>query len=193
MPWPGWQTSRSGCRARSRPRGNQRSSWPTNPSFVDALALILISPAPVVFVASTDLEARRIIGIFLRRLGCTFVDRSRAVGSTAAVEGLANLLRRGHRLVIFPEGSISPGPGMRAFHLGAFAAAASAGCPVVPVGIRGSRDAVPPGTYLAHRGRVTVTVGLPIAPTGTDLGAQVELRDSARQAVAELSGEPDVS
>lgn len=176
------------------PEGKPAVIVANHPSFVDALALILISPAPVVFVASTDLEAHRIIGIFLRRLGCTFVDRSRAVGSTAAVEGLANLLRRGHRLVIFPEGSISPGPGMRAFHLGAFAAAASAGCPVVPVGIRGSRDAVPPGTYLlAHRGRVTVTVGLPIAPTGTDLGAQVELRDSARQAVAELSGEPDVS
>jgi len=158
-------------------------------SFVDALALLLASPDPVVFVASSDLERQPLVGSFLRRLGCAFVHRGEAERSVEEVERLANLVREGHRLVIFPEGSITSAPGLRPFHLGAFAVAAATGCPVVPVGIRGTRDIVRPGSRLPHRGDVTVAVGSPVMPAGDDFAARLQMARRARRAVADLSGE----
>jgi 1-acyl-sn-glycerol-3-phosphate acyltransferase len=162
-----------------------------HPSFVDGLVLVLASPSPLAFVTSTDMARHRMVGGFLRRLGCAFVERGQPEGSAGAVAGLASLAERGDRLAVFPEGSISPTPGLRPFHLGAFATAAAAGCPVVPVGIRGTRQVVRPGTYLPRRADVSVRIGAPIAPQGSGFLAQVALRDAVRAAVAELSGEAD--
>ena len=163
-----------------------------HPSFVDGLVMLLISPEPVVFVASTDLEHQRVVGSFLRRLGCVFVERGQADRSSEGIERLASALRSGRRLVIFPEGSITRAAGLRPFHLGAFVAATTAGCPVVPVGIHGTRDVVRPGSYLPRRAEVAVVVGSPLRPTGSGFAASVELRDSARHAIAGLSREPEV-
>ncbi len=162
-----------------------------HPSFIDGLVLLLVLATPAVFVASTDLERQPIAGSFLRRLGCTFVTRDQADRTAGAVAQIVAVLRGGQRLVVFPEGSITRAPGLRPFHLGAFAAAAGAGCPVIPFGIHGTRDVLRPGTLLPRRGAIRVRIGEAIFPAGNDFRAQVELRDRARRAVAELSGEPD--
>ncbi len=160
-------------------------------SFVDGLVVVLASPRPLAFVASTELERQPVVGTFLRRLGCVFVARGRAGRTTRAVEQLAAAVRAGRWLAVFPEGSITRAPGLRPFHLGAFATAVTAGCPVVPVGIRGTRNVLRPGSRQARRAAVAVVVGEAIASAGDGLGAQVALRDAARGAVAALSGEPD--
>ncbi len=162
-----------------------------HPSFVDGLALILASPGPLVFVASTDLERTWIIGSFLRRLGCVFVERGATGQSGEAVARLEAVVRSGRRLAMFPEGSISAAPGMRPFHLGAFVVAASSSCPVIPVGIRGTRDIVRPGTYLPHHADATISIGSPISSTGTDFAASIDLRDSAARVIAKLSERRD--
>jgi 1-acyl-sn-glycerol-3-phosphate acyltransferase len=159
-------------------------------SFLDGMLLLLASPRPITFVTSTELGRHAVVGPFLRRLGCVVVARGRAGRSAGTVEELTAAAAAG-LLAVFPEGSITRVPGLRPFHLGAFAAAVGAGCPVVPVGIRGSRNVLRPGTTLAHRGAVAVVVGDPVAPTGDGLRAQVALRDAARRTVAELSGEAD--
>ncbi len=162
-------------------------------SFVDGVLLVLAFRDPVALVASTDLGRQALVGSFLRRLGCAFVERGEPDRASGAIEELVRRVRAGERLVIFPEGSITRAPGLRAFRLGAFATATAAPCPVVPVGISGSRDVVRPGTYLARRGRITVAFGQPIAPEGSDFAAQIALRDRARRSIVELSGEPDLT
>ncbi len=157
-------------------------------SFVDALALVLALPGTMTFVTSSDMGRTPFIGSFLGRLGCVFVHRGEAERSAGDVRRMVGLIRAGHRLVVFPEGSIAPDAGLRPFHLGAFAAAAAAGCQVVPVGIRGTRDIVRPGTYLPHRAAAEVAIGSPIMPAGEGFAGEVELSDRARRAVAELSG-----
>ncbi len=157
-------------------------------SFVDALAIVLALPGTMVFVTSTDMGRVRLIGSFLRRLGCVFVHRGEADRSAEDVQEMTALIRAGHQLVIFPEGSIAPTTGLRPFHLGAFAVAATAGCPVIPVGIRGTEDIVRPGTSLPHRSAATITIGSPIIPTAEGFAAEIELSDRVRRAVAALSG-----
>lgn len=162
-------------------------------SFLDGLVLYVFLNEPVTFVSSTDMEYQFLLGRIMRGFGCVFVERGRAERSAASVEKLTDTIHSGHHVLIFPEGSISARPGLRVFHLGAFEAATSSDCPVVPVGIRGSREVLPPGSYRPHRGAVHVTIGEPIAAPGSDFSDRVALRDDVRAAIARLSGLEDSS
>ena len=161
-----------------------------HPSFVDGLVLILAMPDPVVFVSSTDFERKRLIGTFLRRLGCVFVHRGQPEESERDVGRLVELVRSGARLAVFPEGSMTVGGGLRHFHLGAFTVAVRARCPVVPVGINGTRAVLRPGSSRPRRGRVEVVIGQPQLPRGDDFAAQVALAQQVRQSIGALTGEP---
>jgi|GEM_PF-229654 len=158
-------------------------------SFVDGLVLYVFLDQPLTFVASTDMEHQFVLGRVMRGFGCVFVDRGRAERSAAAVEILKSTIRSGHHVLIFPEGSISARPGLRVFHLGAFETAAASNCPVVPVGIRGSRDVLRPGSFRPHRGTVRVVIGEPMMPMGSEFSDRVSMRDEVRDAIVRLCGE----
>ncbi len=163
-----------------------------HPSFVDGLAVLLAMPEPVVFVSSTDFEHQALAGTLLRRLGAVFVHRGRPEESERDLGRLVEVVRSGRRLAVFPEGSMTAGTGVRRFHLGAFSVAALAGCPVVPVGIRGTRQVVRPGSYLPRRASVEVVVGAPHTPTGQDFAARTKLAGELRRSISELVGEPEL-
>ena len=176
-------------------------SWPTegpyvavanHASFVDGLAVVLASPAPVAFVAGGELAHQRVAGPFLRKLGCAFVNEGTMQVRRAEAADIAAALVSGRRFAFFPEGSITRAPGLRSFRLGAFTTATDAGVPIVPVGIRGTRDVVRPGGRLPRRGTVHVVVGNAIEPPGRGWAATLALRDAARTAILALSGEPEL-
>lgn len=163
-----------------------------HPSFVDGLALVLAMPDPVVFVSSTDFERQPLAGTLLRRLGSVFVHRGRPEESAGDLELLVDVVRRGDRLAVFPEGSMTAGIGLRRFHLGAFTVAALAGCPVVPVGIRGTRQVVRPGSYLPRRAAVEVVIGAPQTAAGQGFADRTRLAEAVRRSISELVGEPEL-
>jgi len=160
-------------------------------SFVDGIVPILLSREPVVIVAGGELEHQRLAGPFLRGLGCEFV-RSTDDGGERNAERFARVLAGGSSLAIFPEASLSREPGLRRFHLGAFVMAVEAGVPVLPIGIRGSREIVRPGRRFPEPGHLGVHVGQPISPRGSGVRAAIDLRNRARATVLELSGEIDL-
>jgi hypothetical protein len=59
----------------------------------------------------------------------------------------------------------------------------------VPVGIRGTRDILKPGSFLPHPGEVRINIGAAIMPAGLDFSDRVVLRDQVRDAIARLCGE----
>jgi acyl carrier protein len=160
-------------------------------SFIDGLMLYVFLDQPLTFVSSTDLEHQFLLGRIMRGFGCVFVDRGRAERSAASVEQLVSTIRSGLHLLIFPEGSISADPGLRVFRLGAFEAATSSNAPIVPVGIRGSREVLHPGSFWPHPGAVRISIGEPVLPAGNEFSDRVVMRDRVRDAIAELSGEED--
>jgi 1-acyl-sn-glycerol-3-phosphate acyltransferase len=81
-------------------------------------------------------------------------------------------------------------PGLLPFRLGAFKAAVEAGCPVVPVVIRGTREVLPADTWRPRPGRIEVTVLPPLTVAGEGWREIVRLRDAARAAVAATLDEP---
>lgn len=163
-----------------------------HPSFVDGLALVLASPPPLTFVTSTDMGRVPLVGSFLRRLGCRFVTRGDPVRVPEEIASLAAGARRGERLVFFPEGSLAPVHGIRPFHLGAFAVAASSGATLVPVAIRGTGAILRPGSRMPHRGTVQLIVGDPATAPSPTLSEEAAAAASMRRQIAELSGEREL-
>lgn len=163
-----------------------------HPSWIDPLALASVMPESFRFVAAEVLEHQGLNGFVLRRLGHQFVERHEREHGVADAGRLAALVRSGQSLVIFPEGRLARAPGLRPFHMGAFAVAAQTGVPVVPVAIRGTRTILRPEHHFPRRGAVDIVVAEPIRASGTDWTAAVDLQRAARKAVLALSGEVDV-
>jgi 1-acyl-sn-glycerol-3-phosphate acyltransferase len=99
------------------------------------------------------------------------------------MEACREHLRRGSPVLIFPEGTRTKTGELQAFKDGAFRLAAEMRCPIVPIAVHGTGDALPKhGLVLRQRMRAAVEVLDPI-PAG-DLDADA-LRDAARAAIAQ--------
>ena len=163
-------------------------------SYLDGMILVAALPAPYSFVAKRELREQWVAGVYLRRLGAEFVERFATQQSAEDATRMAGAAAKGRPLVFFPEGTFTRMPGLLPFHLGAFAAAARARVPVVPVAIRGSRSLLRAGQWFPRRGALLVTIADPILPP-LDIpdifAAAINLRDGARAAILRHCGEPD--
>ncbi|HUF82402.1 MAG TPA: AMP-binding protein, partial [Burkholderiales bacterium] len=106
-------------------------------SYADAILLAALLPPDIKFVAKRELAAYP-AGPFLRRIGVRFVERFRTQRAIEDARELADGVRGGESQLLFPEGRFWRAPGLRQFHMGAFAAAAQSGRPVLPVALRGT-------------------------------------------------------
>lgn len=146
-----------------------RASLPARPcvfvanhaSYLDSLLLIRALPRPVAFVAKEELAAQPALRWLLLRMGAVFVARFDPERCTAVV---AEARRAERDFLFFPEGTFQRMPGLLPFHLGAFAAAAEAGMPVVPIALRGTRAVLHEADWLPRRGPLAVIVGAAILP-----------------------------
>ena len=101
-------------------------------------------------------------------------------------------LARGRRLMVFfPEGTIRREAGLMPFHLGAFVIAAEAGQPLVPAGIRGTREILRADTWFPLKGAVQVEIAAPVMPGEPGFSGALRLRAAARRTVLRLCREPD--
>jgi 1-acyl-sn-glycerol-3-phosphate acyltransferase len=163
-------------------------------SYIDGPVLTAALPARFGFVIKREMAAVPLAGALLRRLGSEFVDRfDRARGSSDARRVLRSAIQ-GDSLVFFPEGTFTPVPGLLKFHIGAFATAVRAGCPLVPAVVRGTRRALPPDGGLPRAGVIELEILSPLEPDELPVDeAALVLRDRARAAMLAALGEPDLT
>ena len=175
------------------PRGKPCVVVANHVSYLDSMVLAAMLPPTIGFVAKRELVEGPISGPFLRRLGTAFVERFDPAAGVADTVRMTDALKAGDTLVFYPEGTFDRMPGLRAFHMGAFVAAAEAGVSVVPAAIRGARSILRAGSSFPRRGRVTIAFSQPIIPDGTGWDAAVRLRRQSREAILENCGEPDLA
>ncbi|MDE2179908.1 MAG: AMP-binding protein [candidate division NC10 bacterium] len=161
-------------------------------SYADPGILLAALPVEFRFVAKAGLASYPFIGTVIRRVGYPTVERVDPAKRAAAAARTTALLRGGTSFLFFPEGTFFRSPGLLPFRPGAFKAAAEAGCPVIPIGLRGTRTFLPDGTWLPTRGPITVSIGAPILPQGSGWQDILRLRDLARIEIARLAGEEPV-
>jgi 1-acyl-sn-glycerol-3-phosphate acyltransferase len=161
-------------------------------SYLDGFVLVAALPIEFGFVAKVELKDYLTIRMLLSRMDVEFIERFDIERGVADARRVAQAAARGKSLLFFPEGTFQRMPGLLPFHMGAFVTSAEAGMPVVPVTIRGARSKLRSGSLLPRRGAVSVTVGKPITPKGSDWSAAIELRDAAREDILRHCGEPDL-
>ena len=161
-------------------------------SYMDAFALAAALPGEPAIVAKRELAQQLVAGSILRRLAIPFVERYDVSGSLTDAAMLGTLARDGRLLVFFPEGTFTRRAGLSGFYLGAFKVAAEAKLPVLPGIITGTRTLLRSNQWFPRRSAVSVDIGDPVLPAGTDFQAIVRLRDQVRQSMLERCGEPDL-
>lgn len=151
-------------------------------SIYDFPILITSIPFQLRIIAKASLGAFPILGWHLRYTGHLLIDRARAGRGT--LRSVAGLMRRGHSLIVFPEGTRSPDGKVLGFRRGLFRLAIEAGLPVVPVAVIGSRHVMPKGRLMTCPGQVELVVHAPLPTEELGRDEAGALAERARGAVA---------
>lgn len=103
-------------------------------SWLDVVALSAVQP--VRFLAKREIRTWPMIGMLAASAGTVFVDRERLTELPTAVDTMAEVLRDGGKINVFPEGTTWCGRAGGRWRPAAFQAALDAGAPVLPVSLR---------------------------------------------------------
>ncbi|PHE54497.1 lysophospholipid acyltransferase family protein, partial [Bacillus pseudomycoides] len=95
---------------------------------------------------------------------CVFMDRSNRRQSLQAIKDGIELLKNGHSIVIFPEGTRSKGREMGEFKAGSFHLAVKAGVAILPVTVDGTYKMFEANGNRMKPAHATVTISKPITP-----------------------------
>ena len=129
-------------------------------SIYDIPILFTTLPFQLRIIAKASLQRFPVLGWHLRYTGHLLVERDRP--GVAILTRVAGLMRQGHSLIAFPEGTRSADGRMSAFKRGLFLVAVEAGLPVVPVAVISSRHVMLKGRLMTCPGEVEVVVHEPI-------------------------------
>jgi 1-acyl-sn-glycerol-3-phosphate acyltransferase len=160
-------------------------------SFLDHYLLNAASPRVMWFLGKAEL-ASGVSGAVHRTLGMIPVERGTA--DLQVLDMVADLLRAGEAVGIFPEGTRSPTGELFRFRSGLSRLAASAGVPVVPVGLIGTADVWPRGAgpqlRPPRRGQLQVYFDRPVPAPVVTPKARRDLTNAVYERVAALCGQP---
>jgi 1-acyl-sn-glycerol-3-phosphate acyltransferase len=114
----------------------------------------------------------------------------RHTADRAALKWSFDLLKAGHGLIIFPEGTRIESGVLGPPEPGAGFLAQKAGCPVLPVGLTGTRECLPKGARWPRRTKVSIMFGKPFLvlskrADGTRV-SHAEASEAIMLAIAEL-------
>ena len=156
-------------------------------SMYDVPVLISGMPGEVRFLTKKSLFRIPIFGWALHASGFIPVDRQDRRSGRRAMDDAARLLERGVSVMIFPEQTRSPDGRILPFRRGAFLIARRAGVPIVPIGVRGTRDIRPKGSYWVRPGTVEVRYGAPVMPSSDQAEERKHQIEEVRATVARLA------
>jgi len=100
---------------------------------------LLHSVSPMGFVAKAEIQKWPLAGWIAGFGDTVFHHRGSHDSASGVASVMAQRLREGSKIAVFPEGGILPGEGIKRFHARLFAAAQDTGTPVQPVMIRYQR------------------------------------------------------
>lgn len=136
---------------------------PNHISFLDSVFTMIHAGRQISFVGKAEyMDSWKTKHLF-PALGMIPIDRSGGSKSEGALMAAETVLRRGELFGIFPEGTRSRDGMLYKGHTGAARLALKVGCPIIPVGIIGTREIQPPDTVMPKFGRdCTIKLGKPI-------------------------------
>lgn len=160
------------ARAIYRPRVEGRANVPrTGPvilasnhlSFIDSIAIPIVAPRPVHFLAKSDYFESWASRQFFSALGAIPVQRGAGQAALEALDQQRRVLEDGRAVALYPEGTRSLDGRLYKGRTGVAFLALQTGAPVVPVGLTGTDKAMPVGAHFPSLAqRVVIRFGEPI-------------------------------
>ncbi|MCB9545732.1 MAG: 1-acyl-sn-glycerol-3-phosphate acyltransferase [Myxococcales bacterium] len=124
------------------------------------------------FVAKAELFRVPLLGQIMTMIGHLPIDRGHTASARRLMPACRARLAQGVSVLFFPEGTYGPGGPLLPFRRGAFQLAVDSGVPLVPIVLRGTRDALPGDALRIRPGhRLSVTILPPITDVGADAHA----------------------
>jgi 1-acyl-sn-glycerol-3-phosphate acyltransferase len=128
----------------------------------DIPVLIGFVPKPFGFISKVEVLKIPIVGAWMRVMNCVFMDRGSRAKSAEAIGTGVEVLKQGHSLVIFPEGTRSKGGPVQSFKAGSVRLAIDAEVPIVPIAIDGTADILEKNKGIMKPADVTITILPPV-------------------------------
>ena len=169
-------------------------------SFSDSIFMPLVVPRNVTFLAKSEYFTSPGLAGFIKKLtfialGQVPIDRAGGKRSEAAILTGLRLLKEGHCIGIYPEGTRSPDGRLYKGRTGIARLAIESGAPIIPVAMFNTAEIQPTGQVVPKVRRVEMVFGEPIYLDG-DSTDQVLLRTLTNQLmekIAQLSKQEYVS
>jgi len=186
--WSGWVTSFAGVkivvdnRAALEP-GRPYVFMANHASSLDIWAAFVGVPRRLRMIAKKQLGRIPLFGWVMHAGRFIFIDRANHMAARRSIDEAGRRIRNGESVLIFPEGTRTRDGALLPFKKGGFHLALKAGVPIVPVALRGTRELMPPGSYLLRAGTVTVVIGEPIPTEGLSDEERASLPDRVRTIV----------
>ncbi len=157
-------------------------------SLFDIPLLLSTVPNQVRMMAKRSLFRVPIFGWALSAGGFIPIDRGDRSTARQSFSSAIDHIRGGTSILLFPEGTRSTTDTLLPFQRGGFLLALKSGLPIVPVGIRGTREVQRKGVWTIRPGKVVVTYGAPIDCAAYGVRRKRELIAEVRRQVAGLAG-----
>jgi 1-acyl-sn-glycerol-3-phosphate acyltransferase len=137
---------------------------PNHLSDADPPTVFVSVPKGAWFIGKQELFDPPVSGWFFRHFHGLPIKRDSA--DRAALRRAEDLLKRGERLVIFPEGRCAQDGHLQRIQSGAALLAIRTGVPIIPIGLTNTNQMQPYGDLIPRRSKdpVTITFGQPIHP-----------------------------
>lgn len=129
--------------------------------YFDIPILITTIPKLLGFIAKAELGRVPIVNIWMKAMGCIFIERKKASESLNKSKERIKQAQQGEPVVLFPEGTRSRGPLLGRFKTGSLQILFSTDLKIVPVSISGSYHLLEENNKLKS-GTVHVTFHPPI-------------------------------
>ena len=162
-------------------------------SFFDPPLVSISFQKEIHFLARHTLYSNPIARWIFPRVNVTPIDQDRA--SMAGLKTAVRLLKDGHRVLIFPEGSRSPDGQLQPAAGGAGLVVAKSRAPVIPMRLFGAYEALPYGASTPRFTTVTAVVGQPLTFPEQDFPSTREgyqaISDAIMASIASIECPPD--
>lgn len=149
----------------------------------DIFAALGRMPVRFSWLAKEELFKVPILGRAMARAGYIPIDRRDRRKAFASMNKVAEIVRQGTSVYIFPEGTRSADGVLREFKKGVFVLAVKSGQPIIPISISGSYRILPKDSWMIHPGEIRITIGSPIRSSGEDALSRDALMAEVREAI----------
>ena len=133
-------------------------------SILDIILMLGRLKARAGFVAKRELLFVPLINVMIAMTHSVFINRKSLRKSVDAINRATERIKKGHSMVIFPEGTRSKTGEIGTFKHGSFRMATESGAFVVPVTVKGLRDSFEDRKHFFQRRDCFLNVGTPVKP-----------------------------